>query len=157
MSPQKVVPIFWFVFRSNNCRYQQRQEGCCDKCKPKLNPLLKQWVELEPKPTSRCKVRDTTARKTFLFQKIIQPDGKYSAHTDCIRAALACSQTTLAKLRKERKENAFSSNISGHGASVSSKSTSLREADLLKTMEAFLIPRKVHQSICNPILAKEMV
>src|SRR3989338_2686472 len=105
MSPQKVVPIFCLVFRSNNCRYQQRQEGCCDKCKPKLNPLLRQWVELEPKPGSRRKKFDRTARVEFIFQMMINPDGTYIGHRCCIIAVLGFADHSLTKYVKQRREH----------------------------------------------------
>ena len=137
MSPLKVVPIFFFCFWSISSRYQQRQQGCCNICMPKLKSLLRQWVELEPKPGSRRKKFDRTARVEFIFQKIINPDGTYIGHVRCIVAVLGVSEGTLTKYAKQRREHAVSSDILTHPSAVSSRRSSLREEDVLKDSSAY--------------------
>ena len=88
---------------------------------PKLKSLLRQWMELEPKPGARRKVRDRTARVEFIFQKIINPDGSYIAHRRCIVSSLGVGEDTLAKYSKQRKEHSVSSDISTHPSAVSSR------------------------------------
>ena len=137
MSPQKVVPIFFFCFWSISSRYQQRQQGCCNICMPKLKSLLRQWVELEPKPGSRKKKFDRKARVEFIYQKIINPVGTYIGHRRCIVAVLGGSAETLAKYSKQRREHAVSSDILTHPSAVSSRRSCLREEDLLKDNSAY--------------------
>ena len=103
---------------------------------PKLKSLLRQWVELEPKPGSRRKKFDRTARVEFIFQKIINPDGTYIGHVRCSVAVLGVADHSLTKYAKQRREHAVSSDILTHPSAVSSRRSSLREEDVLKDNSA---------------------